>query len=111
MEVSRYNITKDKRFWGITETAILINEELKLNARNMLLPSTLSDWRKEGYITYTNSKFNENEVKRALGFSYLHIFLGINFKRIEESQKYLSNLTINHEHLKKYINLYERNHK
>lgn len=106
------------KYYHPKDVCRLLNDEFNLRSRDIVIPAMLSYWRQKGYISYNASKnpvkITQKELNNIIGFTYLHIFLGISYRRLAMAQKYLKNLFYQQGVdgvSTDYLNLYEANSK
>lgn len=106
----------EKRYFNHKEACEILNNEFEFKGKDIILPYDLSRWHKMGFIYYQNAhKVSSKELKSIRGFVYLRCYLGIEYRKLAETQEYLKDISYGRilelNELKTYIYLYERNNK
>lgn len=104
-----------RRYLNLHQTAAYVNDILNLKGKDIISYYTIQHWRKKGVVSYTiltgsRAKINEQDLQQILGFAYLHVYLGISYDKLKETQDYLK-LIVNgsistFQHLAQYTPLY-----
>jgi len=107
----------NKEYFTIIEACNIINKELELDSKLLVIPQTVMYWRKKNIITFTKDqgskiKVTKKELEYLKAFTFLHVYLGIKLSRIKQATKFLNNSIlhgITAQKLNYYTSLYDKN--